>query len=195
MNRVFTALLALCLQLPLLAVDTAVEAKTVLAHYMPWYASKPISWHWTMDHFDPDALDDSGRRQIASRQYPAIGPYDSTDPALLAYHFLLMKVAGIDGVIIDWYGAEDVFDYASINQAARLAIDGAGMARVDFLMARDTGRLYLNELNTIPGFTTISMYAKLWDASGLSYPELLDRLIQLARERHSDKQQLRTRRS
>ena len=55
--------------------------------------------------------------------------------------------------------------------------------------------VYLNELNTIPGFTTISMYAKLWDASGLSYPELLDRLIQLARERHSDKQRLRTKRS
>ena len=75
------------------------------------------------------------------------------------------------------------------------AIDAVGLARVDFLMAGDSDRVYLNELNTIPGFTTISMYAKLWDASGLSYPELLDRLIQLARERHSDKQQLRTKRS
>ena len=72
------------------------------------------------------------------------------------------------------------------------AIDGAGMARVDFLLAGDSGVLYLNELNTIPGFTTISMYAKLWEASGLSYPQLLDRLIALAIERHHDKQQLRT---
>jgi len=72
------------------------------------------------------------------------------------------------------------------------AIDGAGMARVDFLLARDSGVLYLNELNTIPGFTTISMYAKLWEASGLTYSALLDRLIDLAIERHRDKQQLRT---
>ena len=72
------------------------------------------------------------------------------------------------------------------------AVDGAGMARVDFLLAGDSGILYLNELNTIPGFTTISMYAKLWEASGLSYPALLDRLIALAIERHAEKQQLRT---
>jgi D-alanine-D-alanine ligase len=66
------------------------------------------------------------------------------------------------------------------------------MARVDFLLARDSGILYLNELNTIPGFTTISMYSKMWDASGVPYPTLLDRLIALAIERHVDKQQLRT---
>ena len=66
------------------------------------------------------------------------------------------------------------------------AIDCAGMARVDFLLARDTDTLYLNEVNTIPGFTTISMYAKLWDASGVSYPDLIDRLIELAFERHVD---------
>ena len=72
------------------------------------------------------------------------------------------------------------------------AIDCAGMARVDFLLARDTGVLYLNEVNTIPGFTTISMYSKMWEASGLSYPQLIDRLIALAIERHTAKQQLRT---
>jgi len=69
------------------------------------------------------------------------------------------------------------------------AIDCAGMARVDFLLAKDAPihrqqeGLYLNELNTIPGFTDISMYSKLWEASGLSYPELIDRLIDLAIER------------
>ena len=72
------------------------------------------------------------------------------------------------------------------------AIDGAGMARVDFLLAGDSGMLYLNELNTIPGFTTISMYSKMWAASGVSYPALIDRLIALALERHAEKQQLRT---
>ncbi len=66
------------------------------------------------------------------------------------------------------------------------AIDGAGMARVDFLVNRTTGELYLNELNTIPGFTAISMYSKLWAASGIAYPELIDRLIVLATERFSD---------
>ena len=75
---------------------------------------------------------------------------------------------------------------------AFLAIEGAGMARVDFLMTRDRGRIYVNEANTIPGFTAISMYAKLWTASGLDYPALLDRLIDLALERHAEHQQLRT---
>ena len=76
--------------------------------------------------------------------------------------------------------------------AAFKAVDCAGMARVDFLMARTRSMVYVNELNTIPGFTTISMYSKMWEASGLPYPKLLDRLIQLALERHAEKQQLRT---
>jgi D-alanine-D-alanine ligase len=76
--------------------------------------------------------------------------------------------------------------------AAFKALDCAGMARVDFLLAGDSGLLYLNEVNTIPGFTTISMYSKMWAASGVSYPELLDRLVALAIERHAEKQQLRT---
>ena len=76
--------------------------------------------------------------------------------------------------------------------AAFKAIDGAGMARVDFLLDGDSHVLYLNEVNTIPGFTTISMYSKMWNASGLPYARLLDRLIALAIERHTEKQQLRT---
>jgi D-alanine-D-alanine ligase len=67
------------------------------------------------------------------------------------------------------------------------AIDGAGMGRVDFLLDRRTGRVYLNEINTIPGFTSISMYPKLWEASGMSYSQLLDRLIELAMARHQEK--------
>jgi len=80
----------------------------------------------------------------------------------------------------------------SLAVSAFKAIDCAGMARVDFLLAGDSGILYLNELNTIPGFTTISMYSKMWEASGVTYAQLLDRLIALAIERHSEKQQLRT---
>jgi D-alanine-D-alanine ligase len=72
------------------------------------------------------------------------------------------------------------------------AIDGAGMARVDFLIPRGTRDIFVNEVNTIPGFTTISMFAKMWDASGVTYPMLLDRLIALALARHAEKQQLKT---
>jgi D-alanine-D-alanine ligase len=64
-------------------------------------------------------------------------------------------------------------------------IDGAGMARADFLLERETNRIYINELNTIPGFTKISMYPKLWEASGLAYPALMDRLIELAMRRRA----------
>jgi D-alanine-D-alanine ligase len=59
-------------------------------------------------------------------------------------------------------------------------------------LSRETGTLYVNEVNTIPGFTTISMFAKLWAATGVDYPALLDRLIQLALERHAEKQRLKT---
>jgi D-alanine-D-alanine ligase len=61
------------------------------------------------------------------------------------------------------------------------------MARVDFLLERATGQLYINEINTIPGFTSISMYPKMWEHSGLPYPTLIDRLIELALDRHAAK--------
>ena len=83
-------------------------------------------------------------------------------------------------------------DVRAMAIAAFKAIDGAGMARVDFLLDGDSHTLYLNEVNTIPGFTTISMYSKMWEASGLPYAQLLDRLIALAIERHGEKQELRT---
>jgi D-alanine-D-alanine ligase len=71
--------------------------------------------------------------------------------------------------------------------AAFKAVDCSGLARVDFLMDPKTGKIYLNEINTMPGFTAISMYPKLWAASGLEYVDLIDRLIQLGLERHEDK--------
>ena len=69
------------------------------------------------------------------------------------------------------------------------AIDGTGLARVDFLLDGQSGNFYLNEINTMPGFTRISMYPKLWEASGIPYPELVDRLVQLALARYQDRQQ------
>lgn len=76
--------------------------------------------------------------------------------------------------------------------AAYQAIDCAGLGRVDLLMDRDTGEVYVNEINTIPGFTRISMYPKLWEATGISYPELLDRLIELALVRQEQRARLET---
>jgi D-alanine-D-alanine ligase len=72
------------------------------------------------------------------------------------------------------------------------AIDCTGLARVDFLLSRERGDIVLNELNTMPGFTSISMYAKMWEASGVTYPDLVHRLIQLGLDRHQQKQRLKT---
>jgi D-alanine-D-alanine ligase len=71
--------------------------------------------------------------------------------------------------------------------AAFKAVDCSGLARVDFLMEPKTRKIYLNEINTMPGFTSISMYPKLWAATGVTYPELIERLIQLGMERHQEK--------
>jgi D-alanine-D-alanine ligase len=76
--------------------------------------------------------------------------------------------------------------------AAFRAVDGAGYARVDCFLEKASGRLLLNEINTIPGFTSISMYPKLWDASGLRYPELLAQLVSLGLERHAARARLTT---
>lgn len=96
-------------------------SKDVLVYYMPWFTAKPYSdswgWHWTMNHFNPDEVNALGQRHIASWYYPLIGPYDSSDPAVLEYHVLLMKLAGIDGVVVDWYGSANFFDYGINNQA------------------------------------------------------------------------------
>jgi len=70
-------------------------------------------------------------------------------------------------------------------------LDCCGMARVDFLMSKVSGDIYINELNTIPGFTKISMYPKMWEISGLSYSDLIDKLIELAIERHKQKNGLK----
>jgi len=99
------------------------DPKTTLVHYMPWYSSRAVSgrwgWHWTMNHFDPEKMSQDGRREVASHYRPLIGPYDSNDPDALECHVLLMKLAGIDGVIVDWYGTRDFRDYATIHRNTR----------------------------------------------------------------------------
>jgi D-alanine-D-alanine ligase len=82
---------------------------------------------------------------------------------------------------------KQVKTFQEMAVASFRAIDGTGMARCDFFLERKTGKIFVNELNTIPGFTAISMYPKLWEASGLSYSKLIDQLITLAIELHRDK--------
>jgi D-alanine-D-alanine ligase len=83
--------------------------------------------------------------------------------------------------------AEKTAELRRLAVACYQAVECEGMARVDFLLESATGRLYTNEINTIPGFTSISMYPKMWEQSGLGYSKLIDRLIELARERHAAK--------
>jgi hypothetical protein len=103
-------------------------AKPVMVHYMPWFESQPYSgywgWHWTMastninivPDINPNIINTNSEREVATWYYPLIGAYDSADPAALEYHVLLMKLAGIDGVIVDWYGIDNFDDYVLINQ-------------------------------------------------------------------------------
>ncbi len=115
--------------------NTTTKTPLLLAHYMPWYEAKPIAprwgWHWTMNHFDPDRQVD-GKPQIASHYSPLIGPYDSSDPHLLEYHFLTMKLAGIDGVIVDWYGLTDFRDYATLHRNTTRALQQAERLKMKF---------------------------------------------------------------
>lgn len=104
-------------------VEESDHSPLLLVHYMPWYQTPEFhnywGWHWTMNHFGPDQKGESGRRSIASHYYPLTGPYDSSDPDLLEYQVMLMRVSGIDGVIIDWYGIEDFWDYGTIHQSTK----------------------------------------------------------------------------
>ncbi len=93
----------------------------ILAHYMPWFTSDPFhknwGWHWTMGHYNPEHVV-SGRADAASRYRPLIGLYDSGDPDVLEYQVLQMKFAGIDGLVIDWYGTDDYLDYVTNHRNA-----------------------------------------------------------------------------
>lgn len=101
----------------------------IFVHYMTWFETKESSgnnqWgsHWTMANKDPDKVDALGKREIASHFYPLIGPYASSDPDVIEYHLLLMKYAGIDGVMIDWYGVHDVYDYSQIKANTETVVE------------------------------------------------------------------------
>jgi D-alanine-D-alanine ligase len=109
-------------------------------------------------------------------------------PSREFYSYEAKYVDGTSGLLIPAPLPEDItHQVQDLAVRAYQAIDCAGMARVDFLLDRDTQELFLNEVNTIPGFTQISMYPKLWEVSGLSYPDLVDRLVELALARKADR--------
>jgi hypothetical protein len=94
----------------------------IYVHYMPWFETKESSadkkwgYHWTMANKNPDIIGANNRREIASYYYPLIGPYHSGDKNVIENHLLLMKYSGIDGVLIDWYGTYDVYDYRMVKE-------------------------------------------------------------------------------
>ena len=109
-------------------------------------------------------------------------------PSREFYSYESKYVDGTSGLVIPaQIPTETAEQIRELAVRAYKAIDCAGMARADFFIDNDTGRVLLNELNTLPGFTKISMYPKLWNATGMSYPELVDRLIQLALERKAER--------
>lgn len=162
----------------------------VLVHYMPWYASKPFSghwgWHWTMGHFDPEQIDENGQREIASQDAPLIGPYDSNDPDLLEYHVLLMKLAGIDGVIIDWYGIRNFRDYGEIHRNTQHLIQHLKRAGLKFAICyEDQTVKHLVETGELPaadalneGKKTLTWLEENWFSDD-SYVQINDRPVLL----------------
>ncbi|MDA3892789.1 MAG: glycoside hydrolase family 71/99-like protein [Salinivirgaceae bacterium] len=101
----------------------------VYVHYMPWFETPETNtngnWgiHWKMANKNPENIDDDGKREIASHYYPLIGPYASSDKDVIEYHLLLMKYAGIDGLIIDWYGSSDINDFGMNRRNSEAVID------------------------------------------------------------------------
>lgn len=100
----------------------------IYVHYMPWFETPETndgSWgiHWTMATQNPEVINDSDEREIASHYYPLIGPYASSDIDVIEYHLLLMKYSGIDGLIFDWYGSFDILDYGLNKRNTEAVID------------------------------------------------------------------------
>jgi hypothetical protein len=95
----------------------------VLAHYMPWFQKYGFHWQQGGASFDPEQILPDGRANIASHYYPLTGNYDSADPLVLDYQLALMKIAGIDGVIFDWYGITEGIDYKAVHEATMAMIE------------------------------------------------------------------------
>jgi hypothetical protein len=162
-----------------------------MSHYMPWYQTPEKSgywgWHWTMNHFDPQQTDTNGRREIASHFYPLTGPYDSQDTDILEYQVLLMKVSGIDGVLVDWYGMTDFHDYKILNESTHALFAMIQKAKLQFaIVYEDQTVLHmvnegrLNAADAVPyGQEVMTYLQQNWFGSS-AYLKLENRSILLA---------------
>jgi hypothetical protein len=143
------------------AADARAQAKTLLMHYMPWFQSPEIRgyWgkHWTgfNNEANPDTIAPDGRPDIWSNYDPLIGPYDSMDPDVLECHLLQMKLAGVDGVIVDWYGLSSAADYALNHEATEALFDACADFSMDFAICFEdrtieyrvnTGQLWVSQI-------------------------------------------------
>jgi D-alanine-D-alanine ligase len=145
--------------------------------------------------FDRRVLIQKGIKNAREIEVSVLGNHDVVAsvcgevlPSREFYSYESKYIDGTSGLVIPAELPQDVSEcIREYAVRAYKAIDCAGLARVDFFLEKDTNRIYLNELNTIPGFTKISMYPKLWEASGVSYAKLVDRLIELALQRKADR--------
>ena len=135
------AVIAALLLAPQARSQSVPVAKTnpmkVYMHYMPWFETPATlggsnwGYHWKFNNQNPNIVDGAGKRQIASHYYPKIGPYASSDPSVIEYHMLLMKLSGVDGIMIDWYGVQgtngDVGSLLNNSNAAIAKVDDYGL--------------------------------------------------------------------
>ena len=129
---------------------------------------------------------------VLGNEHPEISCAGHVVPCHEFYDYEAKYLSGDDSEIIipapiDQDLSDKIRNYA---KKAFIAINGSGLARVDFFVQDETNMIYLNEINTMPGFTNISMYSKLWDASGIKYVDLIDKLIELGFERYDTRQKL-----
>lgn len=125
---------------------------------------------------------------ILGNENPAASAVGEIVPAAEFYTYNDKYIDGASKLVIPAELPDETIEkIKKIAVDAYKAIDGEGFARVDFFVEKETGKIYLNEINTIPGFTKISMFPRLWEAAGLSYAETIERIIELGYERHNDK--------
>jgi hypothetical protein len=134
-----TAVLCAAAAIAFAVISTTADAAPkpgpiLLTHYMPWFTARPFSqawgWHWTMNHYDPDHVGADGRADAASHYRPLIGLYDSGDSDVAKCQAMLMKLAGIDGIVVDWYGHDEFNDFGINNRNTLVvtqAIAAAGL--------------------------------------------------------------------
>lgn len=195
MNSILSRLLALTVVIVAIACVSRCQAEStakplVLAHYMPWYSIDSMDdrwgWHWTMNHFDPRNVKD-GKRQIASKYYPLIGPYDSGDLSVIEFHLLTMKLAGIDGVIVDWYGLTNFRDYAVLHTNTTRVLEQCERLKLKFVICYEdqtipalvaAGRLKQTERST-HAINELNWLHKYWFKSP-SYVRFDERPVMLS---------------